>query len=205
MTDEKLHKLTITALALVALIAAIVSFIHIYTWATGHHQLSFAAALYPFSVDALFAVTTFSMFRSANRGTKRIPWQIRTTFWLAVMATLAANFGYGMPYGIIAALISCWPAVAFMGAVECAVKMARKTSGPEPVKVATPQITAVVTTNGSKPKPQAVKAVRKAKRRSPSKDILTNARAAEIAAQRGVTPRTVRNHPEWWKVPEVVN
>ena len=41
-------------------------------------------------------------------------------------ATLAANVGYGLPYGIPGALLSGWPAVAFVGCAEMAIGMVRR-------------------------------------------------------------------------------
>jgi hypothetical protein len=203
MSDQAIHRMTIIALVVVALIAAIVSFIHIYSFAVDHHQLRVAASLYPFSVDALVAVVTFSMFRAVNRG-QVIPKMAYATLGLAVAATLAANFAYGYPYGYVSAMISCWPAAAFVCAIECAVQMVRKE--PETKKIVTPRIEAHISSNGGHTATPAVKqAVKRSRARRSTKPVLTNKRAAEIAAERGVTPRTVRNHPEWWKVPEVAN
>ena len=46
---------------------------------------------------------------------------------LGVLATLAANVGYGAPYGLSGELLSGWPAVAFVGSVEMALGMVRRT------------------------------------------------------------------------------
>lgn len=190
MTDQKMHRMTIAALVVVAFVAAVVSFIHIYTWAVDHHQLAVAAGLYPFSIDALVAVITFSMFRAAGRGDK-IPKVARFTLALAILATLAANFGYGLPFGLLSAAISCWPAVAFVCAIEVAVKMVRK---PEPVKAIKP-------TNGHPPidAPVTVKRVTKAKPVKRGRIVITRAMAEAKAAETGKSVRTVRNHPEWFE------
>jgi hypothetical protein len=45
---------------------------------------------------------------------------------LSVLATLAANVAYGAAYGVTGALISGWPAVAFIGCAEMAITMARR-------------------------------------------------------------------------------
>jgi len=42
--------------------------------------------------------------------------------WLGIAATVGANIAYGAGYGLLGALISAWPAVAFIGSVEIAVQ-----------------------------------------------------------------------------------
>ena len=60
---------------------------------------------------------------------------------LAVAATLAANIGYGLPFGVTGALLSGWPAVAFVGSAEMAIGMVRRvrvaTERPADTDVAT--------------------------------------------------------------------
>ena len=46
---------------------------------------------------------------------------------LAVVATLAANVAYGVPYGLTGAVLPGWPAVAFIGCAEMAIGMVRRT------------------------------------------------------------------------------
>ena len=41
---------------------------------------------------------------------------------LGVAATVAANVFYGLPFGWLAAVVSAWPATAFIGSVEMAVR-----------------------------------------------------------------------------------
>ena len=40
---------------------------------------------------------------------------------LGIAATIGANIAYGAGYGLLGALISAWPAVAFIGSVEIAM------------------------------------------------------------------------------------
>jgi transcriptional regulator GlxA family with amidase domain len=58
--------------------------------------------------------------------------------WLGIAATIGANIAFGAGYGLLGALISAWPAVAFIGAVEIAMQQVRRsrvppavTSGPD--------------------------------------------------------------------------
>jgi hypothetical protein len=50
--------------------------------------------------------------------------------WLGIGATIGANIAYGAGYGMLGALISAWPAVAFIGSVEIAVQQVRQARGP---------------------------------------------------------------------------
>jgi hypothetical protein len=50
--------------------------------------------------------------------------------WLGIGATIGANIAYGAGYGLLGALISAWPAVAFIGAVEIAMQLVRRSGVP---------------------------------------------------------------------------
>jgi hypothetical protein len=41
---------------------------------------------------------------------------------LGVAATVAANVAYGLPFGVVGSLVSAWPAIAFVGSVEMAIR-----------------------------------------------------------------------------------
>jgi hypothetical protein len=44
---------------------------------------------------------------------------------LGVGATIAANIGFGLDYGAVGAIVSAWPAIAFIGTVEMLVILIR--------------------------------------------------------------------------------
>ena len=50
--------------------------------------------------------------------------------WLGIGATIGANIAYGAGYGLLGALISAWPAVAFIGSVEIAMQQVRRARVP---------------------------------------------------------------------------
>jgi hypothetical protein len=132
--DSFLRVSTAVAVLLVALIAAVVSFVHIQSLAVTHGQTQLAAALLPLSIDGTVAAASLVMLRAARRdiGT---PWLARFMLGLAVAATLAANIGYGLPYGVSGAMLSGWPAVAFVGCAEMAIGMVRRVTRSVPVAV----------------------------------------------------------------------
>ncbi|HEX3957082.1 MAG TPA: hypothetical protein VHZ03_10670 [Trebonia sp.] len=50
--------------------------------------------------------------------------------WLGIGATVGANIAFGAGYGLLGALISAWPAVAFIGSVEIAMQQVRRARVP---------------------------------------------------------------------------
>jgi|SRR5450755_3698929 hypothetical protein len=54
----------------------------------------------------------------------------RLMLWLGIGATVGANIAYGAGFGLLGALISAWPAVAFIGAVEMVMQLVRRARGP---------------------------------------------------------------------------
>jgi hypothetical protein len=125
MTGDRLARWTAAAVLLVAAIAAVVSFVHIEHLAVTHGQTQLAAYLLPVSVDGTVAAASLVMLRAARAGLGT-PVLARAMLGLAVAATLAANVGYGLPYGLPGALLSGWPAVAFIGCAEMAIGMVRR-------------------------------------------------------------------------------
>jgi hypothetical protein len=127
VSGDRLARWTAAAVLLVAAIAAVVSFVHIEHLAVTHGQTVLAAFLLPVSVDGTVAAASLVMLRAARAGLGT-PVLARAMLGLAVTATLAANVAYGVPYGITGALLSGWPAVAFIGCAEMAIGMVRRTS-----------------------------------------------------------------------------
>ena len=146
MTDSAIRRLTAAAVLIVALIAAVVSFVHIEHLAAVNGQTMLAAYLLPLSIDGTVVAASMVMLRAARAGLGT-PWLARFMLGLAVTATLAANIGYGLPHGLPGALISGWPAVAFIGCAEMAISAVRRLrpaagSGPSPAPIPTDAETA---------------------------------------------------------------
>ena len=59
------------------------------------------------------------------RNGRDAPRLARFMLWLGIAATIGANIAYGAGYGLLGALISAWPAVAFIGSVEIAMEQVR--------------------------------------------------------------------------------
>jgi Protein of unknown function (DUF2637) len=175
---DRYRTLTTLAVLLVAMIAAVVSYMHVATLAMRYGQPRLAAYLLPVSIDGLVAVSSLVMLRAARTGVTA-PWLARTGLGLAVAATLARNVAFGLPHGVPGALLSGWPAVAFVVAAEMAISMTRKRA-PAPRQAAEPGAPRQATTA----RPRST--TRKPKSRIT--DAATEARAlAELARQPGLS------------------
>jgi Protein of unknown function (DUF2637) len=98
----------------VGVIAAIQSYNHIENLALAHMPPGAAnvldARLLPFSVDGLIIAASLALSRT--------PALARCMLALGVTATVAANVAYGLPHGLLAAVVSAWPGVSFVGSAE---------------------------------------------------------------------------------------
>lgn len=124
--DQAVRSGTAGAVLLVAAIAATVSFVHIEHLAVTHGQARLTACLLPVSVDGTVAAASLAMLWAARTGLST-PWLARVMLGLGVAATLGANAAYGAPYGLTGILLSGWPGIAFVGSVEIALGMVRRT------------------------------------------------------------------------------
>jgi len=188
---DRYRTLTTAAVLLVAAIAAAISFVHIESLAVRYGQPLLAAYLLPVSIDGTVAVSSLAMLRAARLNLSA-PWLARTMLLLAVAATLASNLAYGLPHGVPGALLSGWPAVAFVGSAEVAISMSRKrsprTAHDRPAKADSPPDTKRPPkrprTRTARPDSEAV--VREALTADPAMST------GQIAAMTGVSDRTVR-------------
>jgi Protein of unknown function (DUF2637) len=122
--DTTIRVLAAIVVLAVAAFAAIVSYSHIFELGFHHGQDGAAARLLPLSVDGLIASASLVMLHAARRDLDP-PWLARVMLALGVGATVAANVAYGLPFGWLSAVVSAWPAVAFVGSVEMAVRFVR--------------------------------------------------------------------------------
>jgi hypothetical protein len=122
--------------AVVAVDAAIVSYSHIYALATGSPGSGFETGiqprLLPLSIDGVIAEASLVLLYAA-RHELTAPKLARCMLILGITATVAANVAHGLPssmlgpvtHVIISALLSAWPAGAFIGSVEMAMQLVR--------------------------------------------------------------------------------
>lgn len=107
----------------VTVIAAVASFDHMRVVAERAGQPALLAALLPFSVDGLTLVGALAL--GDGRRSRLTAW---VAFILGVSASLAANV-LAAPPGVVARVVSAWPAVALLVLVEVLAR-----SGKVPVE-----------------------------------------------------------------------
>jgi hypothetical protein len=122
--------------AIVAVDAAIVSYSHIYALATGAPgsgvETGIQPRLLPMSIDGVIAEASLVLLYAARHKLKA-PRLARFMLSLGITATVAANVAHGLPssllshdvHVVISALLSAWPAGAFIGSVEMAMQLVR--------------------------------------------------------------------------------
>jgi hypothetical protein len=198
--DTVIRVLAAIVVLAVAAFAAIVSYSHIFELGRAHGQDGAAARLLPLSVDGLIAAASLVMLHAARRKLG-VPQLARWMLALGVGATVAANVEYGMPFGWLSAVVSAWPAVAFVGSVEMAVRFVR--DARQDTAAVTPPVTPAVTPARDRPparpprKPvPAARPAALAKAPSVADVIrdnpgLTN---ADLAALAGCKVRTIQRH-----------
>jgi hypothetical protein len=127
--DRVIRFATAAVVCAVAAFAAVVSDSHIYGLGRAHGQDGTAARLLPLSVDGLILAALLVLLHEARNG-RDAPRLARFMLWLGIGATVGANIAFGAGYGLLGALISAWPAVAFIGSVEIAMQQVRRARGP---------------------------------------------------------------------------
>ena len=130
--DRVIRFATAAVVCVVAAFAAVVSYSHIYGLGRAHGQDGAAARLLPLSVDGLILAASLVLLHEARNG-RDAPPLARLMLWLGIGATIGANIAFGAGYGLLGAVISAWPAVAFIGSVEIAMQQVRRSRVPCPV------------------------------------------------------------------------
>lgn len=106
----------IAAVVLLALIAAVVSYSHMYELALRHGEPDWRAALFPLSVDGMIVASSMTLLSDARSGRKGgvLPWALLI---IGSGASLAANVAVADPT-MWSRIIHAWPSFALIGAYE---------------------------------------------------------------------------------------
>jgi hypothetical protein len=100
------------------------------------HQSSWLAKRRrPAAADGLILAASLVLLHEARNG-RDAPGLALLMLWLGIAATIGANIAYGAGFGLLGAVISAWPAVAFIGAVEMVMQLVRRVRGPLPAPAA---------------------------------------------------------------------
>src|SRR5690606_20051649 len=118
---------TIAAVLMLAGIAAVVSYSHMFELAQRHGEPVWRAALFPLSVDGMIVASSMTLLADARQGRRGglLPW---TLLVLGSLASLAANVAVADPTAW-SRIIHAWPSFALMGAYELLMRELRREQG----------------------------------------------------------------------------
>lgn len=136
--DALIRRATIAAVAAVGVIAAVISYRHQYELAAGHGESPLTARLLPLSIDGLLLAATLAVLDASRRGQSALTAQATVT--LGVAMTLWANIVHGLAYGPAGVVVSGWPPVALIAAVEVLARMLRQNPSKTAAPVAVPAV-----------------------------------------------------------------
>ncbi len=115
---------TAVSVGLVAIFAAVISYYHIIHIGYTHGEFGVASPFTALSIDGTILASSLMLLYCSWQKLD-VPWLARVMLWLGVGATLACNVGYGADYGVVGALYSSWPAIAFAGTVETVLQLGK--------------------------------------------------------------------------------
>src|SRR6266852_4912660 len=107
---------TTGCVALLALIAGTVSYLHMHMLVALHGQPGWVAALTPLSVDGMIVAASTALLADSRSGRRGgvLPWALLVA---GSVASLAANVAVAEP-SLIGRVIAAWPSFALIGAYE---------------------------------------------------------------------------------------
>ncbi|MFF4415730.1 DUF2637 domain-containing protein [Streptosporangium sp. NPDC001559] len=126
LTVRRIQRTTIACVALLAVIAAVVSFRHMHELCLRHGEDHLAAVLIPLAVDGIIVVASMSILLANRYGSRggALAW---TLLVVGSLASLGANVAVAEP-GLIGRVIAAWPSIALIGSYELLMSQIRRVS-----------------------------------------------------------------------------
>ena len=124
--DRWIRWTTIVSVALLALIAGTVSYLHMHTLVARHGQPGWVAALTPFSVDGMIVAASTTLLADSRSGQRGgvLPWALLVA---GSVASLLANVAVAEPT-LIGRIIAAWPSFALTASYELLTRQVRRSS-----------------------------------------------------------------------------
>jgi hypothetical protein len=121
--DTWIRRTTTCCVALLALIAATVSYLHMHMLVELHGQPGWVAALTPFSVDGMIVAASTTLLADSRSGGRGgfLPWALLV---VGSMASLTANVAVAEPT-TTGRVIAAWPSFALIAAYEMLMRQVR--------------------------------------------------------------------------------
>src|SRR5215469_13696433 len=122
--DRWIRSTTIVCVALLALIAGTVSYLHMHALVARHGQPGWVAALTPFSVDGMIVAASTTLLADSRTGRRGgvLPWALLVA---GSVASLAANVAVAEPT-LIGRVIAAWPSFALTASFELLTGQVRR-------------------------------------------------------------------------------
>lgn len=126
LADKAIRWASTLSVIVLAGIAALISYRHMFQLVLRYEQSSWTAALLPISVDGMIAVASMSLLVDSRMGRRSglLPW---TLLVLGSAASLAANVAVAEP-SVVGRLIAAWPSTALIGSYELLMRQVRNAS-----------------------------------------------------------------------------
>ena len=126
VTDEGVLRAVIAALVCtVGALTFVASYSGIYGLGNEYGLSGAAAVLLPLSADGLIMTASLVLLHEALCG-RAAPSLARVMLWLGTTATATADIAYPARYGLVGAVISAWPMVAFPATMETVIQLVRR-------------------------------------------------------------------------------
>lgn len=125
-SERAIRWTTTLSVIVLASIAAVVSYKHMYELVLRYGETSWTAALLPVSVDGMIVASSMSLLLDSRCGRRSglLPW---TLLVIGSAASLAANVAVAEP-SAVGRLIAGWPSCALIGAYELLMGQIRHTA-----------------------------------------------------------------------------
>jgi hypothetical protein len=122
--DRWIRWTTTGCVALLALIAGTVSYLHMHVLVELHGQPGWVAALTPLSVDGMIVAASTTLLADSRAGERggKLPWALLVA---GSAASLAANVAVAQPTAA-GRVIAAWPSFALIGAYELLMRQVRR-------------------------------------------------------------------------------
>ena len=121
--DRAIRWTTTLSVVVLAGIAAVLSYKHMYVLVRRYGETSWTSALLPVSVDGMIAASSMTLLADSrnDRGSGFLPWALLV---IGSMASLAANVAVAEP-SAVGRLIAAWPSCALIGSYELLMRQVR--------------------------------------------------------------------------------
>ena len=127
--DRWIRSTTTGCVALLALIAGTVSYLHMHLLVELHGQPGWVAALTPLSVDGMIVAASTTLLAESKSGRHggALPWALLV---VGSVASLAANVAVAEPT-VIGRVIAAWPSFALTASYELLTRQVRRSAATD--------------------------------------------------------------------------